>query len=49
MVFARYFPDYMGWYFVIGIGVAFVVTFAFGFLLERCFIRFMYNLSLIHI
>ncbi|MCF5505008.1 urea ABC transporter permease subunit UrtB, partial [Pseudomonas syringae] len=43
VVFQRYFPEFMGWYFIIGIGVAFVVTFAFGFLLERCFIRFMYN------
>ncbi|EPJ80011.1 MULTISPECIES: urea ABC transporter permease subunit UrtB [Pseudomonas] len=43
LVFQRYFPELMGWYFIVGIGVAFVVTFAFGFLLERCFIRFMYN------
>ncbi|WP_147461244.1 urea ABC transporter permease subunit UrtB, partial [Pseudomonas savastanoi] len=43
VVFQRYFPELMGWYFIIGIGMAFVVTFAFGLLLERCFIRFMYN------
>ena len=43
LVFQRHFPELMGWYFIIGIGAAFVVTFAFGLLLERCFIRFMYN------
>ena len=43
LVFQHYFPGSMGWYFVIGIGVAFTVTFVFGLLLERSFIRFMYN------
>lgn len=43
VVFQRYLPELMGWYFIVAIGVAFLMTFAFGFLLERCFIRFMYN------
>lgn len=42
-VFQRWFPELMGAYFLVGILVAFAVTFAFGYLLERSFIRFMYN------
>lgn len=42
-LFQRYFPELMGAYFLVGILVAFAVTFAFGYLLERSFIRFMYN------
>jgi len=42
-VFQRWFPELMGAYFLVGILVAFAATFAFGYLLERGFIRFMYN------
>jgi hypothetical protein len=43
LVFERWLPGLMGAYFIVGIFVAFAVTFAFGYLLERCFIRFMYT------
>jgi len=43
IVFARYLPSLMGAYFIIGIVVAFAVTGAVGFALERTMIRFLYH------
>src|SRR5690606_7336705 len=43
IVFERFAPDMMDIYFVVGIVVAFCVTFAFGYALERGFIRFLYE------
>jgi urea transport system permease protein len=43
LFFERYVPALNDVYFLIGILVAFCVTFAFGFLLERGFIRFLYK------
>lgn len=43
LLFETYFPNAMGVYFLIGIILAFFVTFAFGYLLERCLIRFLYQ------
>src|SRR5690606_266322 len=39
----RYIPSLMGGYIFVAIFAAFAVTFAFGYLLERSFIRFFYN------
>ncbi len=41
--FEAYLPDWMGVYLFVAIPFAFAVTFAFGYLLERGFIRFFYN------
>lgn len=41
--FSRHLPSLMGLYLFVGIFLAFAVTFAFGYLLERGFIRFFYN------
>ncbi len=43
LLFETYFPNAMGVYFLIGIVLAFFVTFAFGYLLERGLIRFLYQ------
>jgi urea transport system permease protein len=43
VVFLRYFPTLMGAYFLIGIVVAFLVTAAVGFVLERVMIRRLYH------
>jgi urea transport system permease protein len=42
-LFERVAPKLMGIYFLVGIVLAFVVTFAFGYLLERGLIRFLYR------
>ena len=42
-LFAWAAPSLMGVYFLVGIVLAFAVTFAFGLLLERGFIRFLYK------
>jgi urea transport system permease protein len=42
-LFQAFLPGLMGIYFVVGIAVAFVVTFAFGYGLERGLIRFLYK------
>ncbi|HET6147670.1 MAG TPA: urea ABC transporter permease subunit UrtB [Polyangia bacterium] len=42
-LFERFFPSLMGIYFLVGIVVAFVVTFVFGYALERGLIRFLYK------
>jgi urea transport system permease protein len=42
-LFANHLPGLMGGYIIVGILVAFVVTFAFGYLLERGLIRFLYK------
>jgi len=41
--FAKFLPDLFGIYFLVGIVLAFFVTFAFGWLLERGLIRFLYK------
>ena len=41
--FETFLPQWMGVYLFVAIPFAFVVTFAFGYLLERGFIRFFYN------
>lgn len=41
--FSRYLPSLMAIYLFVGIFLAFAVTFAFGYLLERGFIRWFYN------
>ncbi len=41
--FERHLPSLMTWYLFAAIMVAFLVTFAFGYVLERGFIRFFYN------
>src|SRR5678816_2417703 len=41
--FERFLPRLMPIYFLVGIVLAFVVTFAFGYLLERGLIRFLYR------
>jgi len=41
--FGRHLPSLMAIYIFVGIALAFLVTFAFGYLLERGFIRFLYN------
>jgi urea transport system permease protein len=43
IVFSKYLPGLMGVYILVGIVLAFCVTFAFGWLLERGFIRFLYK------
>jgi urea transport system permease protein len=43
LLFERYMPALHDIYFLIGIVLAFVVTFAFGFALERGLIRFLYK------
>jgi urea transport system permease protein len=43
ILFETYFPNAMGVYFLIGIVLAFFVTFVFGYLLERGLIRFLYQ------
>jgi urea transport system permease protein len=43
LLFETYFPNAMGVYFLIGIVLAFFVTFIFGYLLERGLIRFLYQ------
>ncbi|MFO1318073.1 MAG: urea ABC transporter permease subunit UrtB [Burkholderiales bacterium] len=42
-VFQKYLPGLMGAYLFFAIAAAFLVTFAFGWVLERGFIRFLYN------
>jgi len=41
--FEHFAPGWMGMYLFIAIPFAFATTFAFGYVLERCFIRFFYN------
>lgn len=41
--FARHLPSLMDWYLLAAILLAFSVTFAFGYVLERGFIRWFYN------
>ncbi len=43
LVFEKWAPAWMGIYLFIAIPFAFVVTFVFGYLLERSFIRWFYN------
>jgi urea transport system permease protein len=43
IVFEKYMPSLMGVYLFFAIAFAFLVTFAFGWILERSFIRFLYN------
>ena len=43
VAFERYAPHWMGVYLFVAIPFAFLVTFAFGYVLERGFIRFFYN------
>ncbi len=43
VLFETYFPGYMDMYFIVGIVLAFCVTFVFGFLLERGLIQFLYK------
>ncbi len=43
LAFERYAPQWMGVYLFVAIPFAFLVTFAFGYVLERGFIRFFYN------
>ena len=43
LVFELYFPGYMGIYFIVGIILAFWVTFVFGLFLERGLIQFLYK------
>ncbi len=43
LLFERYFPGAMDIYFLVGIVLAFIVTFIFGYLLERGLIRFLYK------
>jgi len=42
LLFQSYLPDFAGFYFPIGVVLAFGVTFLFGLLLERGMIRFLY-------
>ena len=42
-LFETFFPRYMGVYFIVGIVFAFFITFAFGWLLERSLIQFLYK------
>ena len=42
-LFEKFMPSLMGVYFLVGIVLAFAVTFIFGFLLERGLIRFLYQ------
>jgi urea transport system permease protein len=43
LLFERFFPGWFDIYFLVGIVLAFFVTFAFGYLLERGLIRFLYK------
>ena len=43
LLFEAYFPDLMGIYFIVGIILAFCLTFVFGLLLERGLIQFLYK------
>ena len=43
LLFESYFPDLMGIYFIVGIILAFCLTFLFGLLLERGLIQFLYK------
>jgi urea transport system permease protein len=43
LIFERFMPGWLGVYLLVAIGLAFGVTFAFGFVLERGFIRFLYK------
>jgi urea transport system permease protein len=43
IVFEKYLPSLMGMYFLVGVVAAFVVTFAFGMLLELVMIRYLYT------
>lgn len=43
MFFAKFLPGLFGIYFLVGIALAFIVTFAFGWALERGLIRFLYK------
>jgi urea transport system permease protein len=43
LLFERFMPDFMGIFFLVGIVLAFAVTFVFGFALERGMIRFLYK------
>jgi urea transport system permease protein len=43
LLFEKFMPSLMPIYFLVGIGLAFVVTFAFGYALERGLIRFLYR------
>lgn len=43
LLFEKYFPGAMDVYFLVGIVFAFLITFAFGYLLERGLIRFLYK------
>ena len=43
LLFEAYFPDLMGIYFIVGIILAFCLTFIFGLLLERGLIQFLYK------
>jgi urea transport system permease protein len=43
IVFEKYMPSLLGVYLFFAIAFAFLVTFAFGWILERGFIRFLYN------
>ncbi len=43
LLFQAFFPDLMGIYFLVGIVLAFCITFVFGYLLERSLIRFLYE------
>lgn len=43
ITFARFAPQWMDLYLFVAIPFAFLVTFAFGYVLERGFIRFFYN------
>lgn len=42
-IFTRFMPEWMGIYLFVAIPCSFLVTFAFGYALERGFIRFFYN------
>lgn len=41
--FSKFAPQWMGIYLFVAIALAFLVTYAFGYLLERGFVRFFYN------
>ncbi|NDZ17028.1 urea ABC transporter permease subunit UrtB [Variovorax sp. WS11] len=43
MAFSKFAPQWMGVYLFAAIALAFAATFAFGYLLERGFVRFFYN------
>ena len=43
VLFEKFFPGWMNIYFLVGIVLAFFVTFVFGYLLERGLIRFLYK------